>query len=305
MYPWLSSTFLQIKQRVCSGRLHHGLILQGMSGIGKATFASELAHFLLCHHKKDNQACGQCQACQLFAAQSHPDFHLIESEKQIGVDLIRDAIQKLIGKAQLNGSKVLIMFQADSMTEASANALLKTLEEPTDNTFLILVCDHPERLLPTILSRCEKIKLQPPSTQECIAWLSENGYTDLSAEFVKIYGNAPLLIQQRLSNDKALKYDEFLVSIGHTQTGQVMPTELAAKWQDELSTIVAWIANLTAKALKAYPESDALWSLQEQCLNVKQIAMNPGINKTLHISGILQNISHLKINLLEENTHAG
>lgn len=305
MLPWLTSEYNSIAQRASNRSLHHALIVKGAAGIGKSQFTHQIAHFLLCQNKTGNIACGTCQSCQLFVAQSHPDFHLIESEKQIGVDLIRGAIQKLIGTAQLSGNKVLVMHHADSMTEASANALLKTLEEPTDNTYLFLVCDQAERLLPTILSRCEKIQLYPPSTEVCLKWLNENGHQGLNEDFIKIYANAPLLIQQKLSDDKALKYNDFLKSISEIQTQQIVSTELATKWQDDLHTVITWIGDLIASALRRFPDSEELWSCNNLCQTIKRVAGNPGINKTLHLSGLLEQLGLLEFNLVEDKMHVG
>ncbi|MDP5040433.1 MAG: DNA polymerase III subunit delta', partial [Paraglaciecola sp.] len=178
--------------------MHHALLLQGSLGIGKTEFAKEFASYVLCAKSSPDHACGECQSCLLQRAGSHPDFHEVLSEKQIGVDQIRDAIKKLSGSAQLSGAKVLIIYAAHTMTEASANALLKTLEEPTSNTFLLLVTDKAERLLPTIISRCERILMPPPSLSQTQSWLLTQWQDPVDEEFVQLYAHAPLILLDEL-----------------------------------------------------------------------------------------------------------
>lgn len=297
MYPWLEANFLNLTKRSANGSLHHALILSGLQGIGKKDFSIDLAKYILCQNKKRHEACGVCQSCQLFNAESHPDFHQILSEKQIGVDLIRDAIQKLIGTAQLAGNKALIIFKADTMTEASANALLKTLEEPTSNTYLILVCDKPERLLPTILSRCEKITLHGPDISSCKKWLEENGCQGVSDGLIKLYSNSPLTIVQRLADDKAIDYDEFCHAIRECQEGKIQATDLANKWSDDTVEILNWLKLLVNESIKQQ-QNDALWALYQQCVESSRIVVNPGINKSLLLAGMLERIRGLNVDLV-------
>lgn len=304
MYPWLIDHYRKLAQRVNSQSLHHALIIKGYKGIGKQIFSLQIAQFILCQNKVSENPCGQCQSCLLFNAESHPDFHRIESDKQIGVDLIREAIQKLVGKAQLSGNKVLVMLGADSMTEASANALLKTLEEPTKGTYLILVCDQPERLLPTILSRCEKIQLHPPEASVCQRWLEENGCHGVDDDFIKLYSNAPLTIKQRLDNEKAISYQAFLNVIGDLQANNKQSAEVATQWVDDTADMLNWLKHLISESLRVN-QSDELWMLYKECLSATQVCVNPGINKALLLTGILESISFIKTDLIGAHRHAG
>ena len=105
----------------------------------------------------DNAPCGHCHACHLMAAQSHPDFHVLVSQegKDIGVDQVR-AINEVVSQhAQQNGNKLVYIQDAERLTEAAANALLKTLEEPRPNTYFLLQTEPSSSLLATIYSRCQ------------------------------------------------------------------------------------------------------------------------------------------------------
>ena len=136
--PWLAERYQQLVQRFQTSKLHHGILLSGPQGVGKRELADAMMQAILCLHPSSGGPCGECQSCKLIEAGTHPDRYLLESDKQLGVDAIREAIGKLNTTAQIGRHKVLIIPAAERMTEAASNALLKTLEEPTDNTYLLL-----------------------------------------------------------------------------------------------------------------------------------------------------------------------
>ena len=285
-FPWLQSTFKQLAMRARQNSLHHGLLVKGQEGIGKTEFCLAMAELLLCK-ELGLDACGQCQSCKLFAAQSHPDMHLIHSDKQIGVDLIRDAIQSLSQMAQLSGNKVLVIQRADTMTESAANALLKTLEEPTDKTYIMLVSSQPERLLPTVLSRCEKVALGPPDVATCQNWLLSQGQSDTSVDFISLYSCAPLRILAELERTDGLSFSEFEQGIDALNLQQKSPIELAEKWHTEAATIVLWLQHYVRKLAPIHAKSDRLWTLQQDCHAATKALINPGVNRTLILANLL------------------
>ncbi|WP_394173177.1 DNA polymerase III subunit delta' [Thalassotalea litorea] len=164
---WLAPITGQLTQLLTQQRLPHGLLFNGHPGSGTWELGYWLARQLICtENGLWGPACGQCKACSLLRAGNHPDLVHIEAEKaHIGVDGIRQANQFLVKKAQLGQAKVVIIQQAELMTEAAANALLKTLEEPTPFSFLILTSYDSDRLLPTIQSRCTRFDIRPPVGQ--------------------------------------------------------------------------------------------------------------------------------------------
>ena len=249
--------------------------------------------------------CGKCQGCQLFSASSHPDFHQVMSEKQIGVDAIREAINKLVGTAQLSGNKVLVIHDANRMTDSAANALLKTLEEPTKHTYLILQCDSLQGMLPTILSRCEKVNLNPPDSHACIEWLTAQGMANVSFNLVKLYANAPLRILRSQSDTSAFDFKAFLDGLIQLQKHQVSSIELTQKWQDNLEQVVEWTQFIVADQIKKHVNNDALWMSRERLLKVGQVLTHPGLNKTVLLAGVLENIYQLPPINLEDYNLAG
>jgi DNA polymerase-3 subunit delta' len=134
----------------------------------------------LCH-SDDNQrtdidfSCDHCKSCDLLKSATHPDHLQVElNGLTIGVDQIR-AVSKMFEKtAQLSRNQTVIIQYADKMTESAANALLKTLEEPSNNSFIILLVKDQQRLLPTIISRCYHLALAPPVGDKLLTELGQN-----------------------------------------------------------------------------------------------------------------------------------
>lgn len=170
--PWLANYWAQGVQALHQNRLPHALLISGSPGLGKQDFAVALAKKILCSAAL-MEACGDCHSCQWFAAQSHPDFSVIcpEAEKkQIGVGQIRELTEALT-RTGYGRYQVVIIHPAEAMNRAAANALLKTLEEPNGQVILLLVCDHPASLLPTIRSRCQEWRVALPTSDVVLPWL--------------------------------------------------------------------------------------------------------------------------------------
>lgn len=296
MYSWLQRSLQQLYQRAAQHKLHHALLLKGLKGIGKSDFAEQLGRYLLCSNKQvvaqtEAAPCGHCQSCLLLNAGNHPDLYEIRSDKQIGVDAIREAIKKLSGSSQLSGAKVLVIHDAHTMTESSANALLKTLEEPTNNTFLLLLSDQTERLLPTILSRCEKVALPSPTKQACIDWLNQQGYQNVDEAMLRLYGASPLLLVERLVTPPKISYQDVARGIESLQAGSADPADLATKWQEDAINMVKWLQIWLLEKLKKGPNHpESLWQMHKLCVSANEQLRNPGVNKTLVLVNILQSM---------------
>lgn len=144
-------------------RLGHAYVFAGPKGVGKSLFARELAKALLCP-KKPLLACDECPTCRRVDSGSHPDVHWYrppEGKRVFPIDTVRLEIIPTMGiKSFEGGYKVFIIEPAEMMSEDAANCLLKTLEEPPEMALLILVTSAPNRLLPTILSRCQRIRFR-------------------------------------------------------------------------------------------------------------------------------------------------
>ena len=293
MFPWLETSFKQLSDRIEAAKLHHALLIQGPSGLGKSSFALQLAQLLLCKARLGDKVCGQCQSCLLNAASTHPDLHVVESDKQIGVDQIRDAIKKLVSSAHLSGAKVLIIYHAHTMTESSANALLKTLEEPTANTFLLLTTDKPERLLPTIKSRCEKLALPLPSLDSTLAWVKTQYDGDIDINFAKLFSARPLALLAELQEEQSFTYEIFSTGLNALLQGQTNAMQLAMDWQDNPDKVLKW-TQYWARQQCTSQMSEMLWQVNLQATKVAQQLRNPGVNKTLVLTALLDKLAQAK-----------
>lgn len=182
-----------MRRALVADRLPHGLIFAGPVGVGKGTTAKALAGIFLCMSPGVDQAsgllapCGVCESCRLMKGGTHPDYHvifrqLIRLEKdtrkaiELSIDVIRDHLREPAHrKAVLANGKVFVIEEAELMTIAAQNALLKTLEEPHGRTLLILLTDQPNLLLPTIRSRCQQVPFSSLSRQRVIDELRKRG----------------------------------------------------------------------------------------------------------------------------------
>ncbi len=207
--PWLTPFYAHLQDAYRQGRFAHGLLFTGSSGIGKYKLARQLAQYLLCSNKQHDDACFECHSCQLFSANNHLDFNLLEAEKNksIGIDQIRLLTDKLNERPQLGNNKVVLIKGADQLTEAAANALLKTLEEPQGDSYLILLTRTHHQLMPTLLSRLQQTHLHSPDDQTLIDWLYQFGFQVSDFGVLRWFQNSPLALLNHL---KALQEDASL-----------------------------------------------------------------------------------------------
>ena len=177
IYPWQQKQWDKIIACYQQGRMPHALILAGICGLGKLTFAKSLAEFILCE-RNQTQACGICRGCRLFRVGNHPDFFEVSlgkktkaGNKAIKVAQIRELISALNQTSQQGHYQVAILSPVEAMNRAAANAFLKTLEEPSGQVLIILVTHQPGILPPTILSRCQRIIFKAHFDSAMLQWV--------------------------------------------------------------------------------------------------------------------------------------
>ena len=175
--PWLHTDAKRLMGLANKRRVHHAQLISGISGIGKRAFCHWLAASLLCRERSEKGWCGDCPSCQQLLAKSHPDYTTIVPEGsggQIKVDRVRDLIDWMQLTAGQGSYRVALIDEANALNHSSANSLLKTLEEPSENAVLILCADKVGALPATIRSRCQKTTLHMSDVDAAISWLGEH-----------------------------------------------------------------------------------------------------------------------------------
>jgi DNA polymerase-3 subunit delta' len=221
IYSWQKQSWQQLQQM--KPRLPHAFLFHGAAGIGKLEFAEHFAQSLLCETlSPEGYACGQCASCGWFEQYSHPDYRRVRPEvfdedetsadvepaeavetkktaksakapsKDIRIDQIRALGDFMNVSTHRQGKRVVMLYPAEALNAASANALLKMLEEPPADTVFILISHSIDRLLPTILSRCRKFALTMPVHDEALEWLKQQNIKDAQSWLAE-HGGAPLM----------------------------------------------------------------------------------------------------------------
>ncbi|MEK1911009.1 MAG: DNA polymerase III subunit delta' [Pseudomonas chlororaphis] len=232
-FPWQDELWQQLAGRAQHA---HAYLLHGPAGIGKRALAERLMARLLCQRPAGLDACGQCKSCLLLQAGSHPDNYVLEPEeadKAIKVDQVRELVSFVVQTAQLGGRKVVLIEPVESMNINASNALLKSLEEPSGDTVLLLVSHQPSSLLPTIKSRCVQQACPLPSEAMSLQWLSK-ALPDCSeeerVELLTLAAGSPLaavsLQAQGAREQRAQVVDEVKKLLKQQQS----PTQLAEGW---------------------------------------------------------------------------
>lgn len=201
---WLQTDYQKMVSQFQKKILPHGLMIVGKSGDGCSVLTSLLATKLLCSRVEEAEPCGMCKSCQMLKAGHHPDYLKIEPEGKsltIKVDAIRNIVQKVTATAQQGGNKIVHIEAAEKMNLSAANALLKVLEEPTNNTFILLETGELSRLLPTLRSRCRIQTLTKPSYDQAVQYLGANNYQLDAATALAMANGSPLQAAQFTESD--------------------------------------------------------------------------------------------------------
>lgn len=154
-------------------RLPHALLFAGPDGVGKRTFAMELAKAVTCHAPVDGDACGACASCIRAESFEHPDIRVYAPEGTLHkIAQMRELAREAQYRPFDNHRRVLVVDDAHKMRDEAANAILKTLEEPPPTTLIVLVTDQPYSLLGTIRSRCQTLRFAPVDAESIERYLS-------------------------------------------------------------------------------------------------------------------------------------
>jgi len=242
---WLKNISRGWLKAISQNRLPHAVLLNGKKGVGKRAFASWISGLKL---NLDSNASLPVYPLIEF---EHPDMHSvspIEEGKSIGIDQIRSLERKLNLTSHGSSGKVAIIEPANNMTVNAANGLLKLLEEPTDNTLLILISDSFGKLPATILSRCHQINIPLPSKDVSLQWL--NSYNP-KVDYTKALeiDRTPISSIRNIENIEVTQ--QMLDDLQSLQKKRVSVIEIASRWSKlETKFVLNWMSEMVMQLIK-------------------------------------------------------
>ena len=261
--PWHDKVWSQFSNARSRNHLPHALLISGVKGAGKDLFADRIVKSLLCIQPVDAKACNECSSCKTYSSEANPDYlelGLLEGKQQITVDQIRQLSQFLNYTRSFDGYRVVLVRSIEKMNINAANSLLKSLEEPTSNTVIILTADNLSRILPTIKSRCQKLLLPLPTRSEALTWLkknSKNSQNNNFEELLKLSHGSPIIALEM--PDKILQEkNDFSKDVFSILKQDKSIIEIAKKWEKyDLETLLDWqISWVTALIKKSAGEQE-------------------------------------------------
>jgi DNA polymerase III subunit delta' len=321
--PWLKGAQQRLRASLAANRLPHSLLLLSTPGLGAEQLANWITALALCE-SPDLRPCGVCASCQLLRSDSHPDSHVVrleEDAQQIKVDQVRGLIESLSLKSYRGGYKVGVIEGAEALNANGANAFLKTLEEPTANTVLIMIARPSHRLPATIASRCLRVVLKPPSADSAIAWLEAHAKANPKAgtrsasaaaqswdAALALAGGAPLLALELNSPEIGALDEDMRESLRQLGGGSVDVTLLADRWMKSNPGLrITWLENWITRRVHASlagaashqsaepvrlpgallkPKIRALFELLDAARELRRLA-STGLNQQLALEALL------------------
>ncbi|HEX4153147.1 MAG TPA: hypothetical protein VHY75_13150 [Steroidobacteraceae bacterium] len=253
--PWLGPALERIRAAKAARRLPQSLLILSPPGLGAEQLAGWVCALALCEAAA-GAPCGVCGGCVLIRADNHPDFHavrLLDDAQQIKVDQIRELIDALSLSSFRGGFKTAVVENAEALNANGANAFLKTLEEPSGETLLILIAKPSHRLPATIASRCVRIRLRPPPRDTAVAWLAARDPTVKSWDAaLDLAAGAPLRALELAAADMAGLEKDMREGLKRLEAGSVDVTVLADAWvKSELSLRLIWLENWITQRVRA------------------------------------------------------
>ncbi|WP_374574369.1 DNA polymerase III subunit delta' [Acinetobacter sp.] len=242
IYPWQQPVWDTLTGRF--PKLGHGLLFYGKKGCGKEAFAQQFLAWVLCQNRHSaNQPCGECSSCQWLKSGTHPNYVHIstddDNKKQnakIKIEKIRDLLPFV--QQTVDGWRVVVIEPAEALNTASANALLKTLEEPGDRIVIILLAAHYLKLPATIRSRLQHFALDRISAAQAEAYLHENlpdSGLQMHQLLMNLSNHMPLQAVELAKSEWLNLRQDFVNDWQKLVKQKNMPMAIATKWNKALS----------------------------------------------------------------------
>lgn len=267
--PWQREVWATVAGSIREQRLGHALLLAGPDGAGKRHFAGCVTAALWCRQLAgDGTACGQCADCLQVASGAHSGYFPVqveEGKRDISIDQVRLLSEKLTMTQYDGRAKVAIIEPADALNVNGVNALLKTIEEPTPGSHLMLISARPQALAATLRSRCQRIRLPAPSRDVALDWLRKTAggkYDDatLGAALDHAFG-APLKAVELLEGAGLAQRSDWSRGLLDLASGRAEPAVLAAAINEAdpvgwLQWLYGWNNRLLHMRIAPTPEHD-------------------------------------------------
>lgn len=295
-YNWL----FEIYQKINFDKLPHGIIINGSNGIGKKLLANEIAAKLLIN--KSTNSLDR----ELIESNSHPDLFIVDKDKIILRHITYRKSQKKedwdeeLGERNVNNflsmsssisrNKVVILFNAETMNPQSQAAILKTLEEPSPNSYIIFTTNRPKSLFETIYSRCQVINIPNLTETSLNDWLSKNGISDLNSNHFPSY-ISPLNILKDIQNDQYSSFKNFVFIISDYIENK-LDTNLAIKNISNLDIDFVTKTNYLIEFLKILLKSNLL----SEELSGLYKKFNSSKFNNLKISNLIKELNDVRYN---------
>jgi len=295
---WHQPLLQQWQQCLTQQKIPHAILLHGQPGLGKQQLVKSMLQLLWC---ETHQACGACRHCHWLQQNTHPDCLWLQPEapgKAIKIDDIREATQWLQLSPLHSQKKVLVIQAAENLNIASSNALLKSLEEPPDSGFIILISEIPEQLLLTIRSRCQKWRIPMPEKNTLTSWLQTKTGLKKVAEDLLEMGLGPYALLQEFSPEQTEmreKITEVFVAVSERKIYFITAAEKLKEYSPQ--EILRYFSYFLQAKIMAAAKDNAIeplkkWlDVQQQSLVLKRsILQNANLNFPLQLELLLQNI---------------
>lgn len=308
IYPWHESTWQLVQHAKLAERLPHALLFSGEDGCGHEAFIEALRHSLLClNPTSEGFACGHCRSCEVYQAGAHPDQLWIkpaEDKTTISVDSVRELGHFLTLSISYSPMRVAVISPAEHLNTNAANSLLKMLEEPTPNTHLLLLSYQPGRLLPTIRSRCQQLRLALPSTEQAITWLKTQTLQHEPEVLLSQALGRPLYAVTLDQGEQVTQQQAFMTQLAQVLMRQGSLIAFAQTWQKySRHELLNWLYIILQQQLKVtyglgersnHPlqvwlnscSNEQLWKLMQHWETLKPLADHP-INNQIFIETII------------------
>ena len=300
---WFDGAIAEVNAAMRAQRLAHGLLIHEDPGAGGLELARWIAQRVNCSEK--NAPCGECQNCRWVESNQHPDVTMLspgEDSEYIKVEPVRDLIADLTLTAHGRGYKVAILSPADALYPNAANSLLKTLEEPPARTVLMLVTSRPSRLLPTLRSRCSKLRLPGPSRVDAAQFLTAARGAGPWEDALAATGAGPFALLDADASALAELRADTLRALRDIGSGNLQPPAVADKWARgelgiRLACVESWVTDriLESTSIRDVthlsgsglaPNICRLFELSDAVRDMRKLS-HTSINKTMAVEALL------------------